>query len=124
VGPGTFRELAVSLGRAAETLQLTTRPEIPAASFFGGDDWARLLLQVGFTELSVKQESLTLRFPTVRDFLAALQATGATNPHPRPFSTRLLNAFIETYKAEFGQNGSIPATYDLIWILARRPGVS
>jgi malonyl-CoA O-methyltransferase len=124
VGPGTFRELAVSLRRAAEALHLPTRPEIPAAAFLPGDDWAQLLLRVGFIELTLKQEPLTLTFPTVREFLAALQATGATNPYPRPFSTRLLNVFMQTYKSEFGQNGSIPATYDLIWVLARRPGSS
>jgi malonyl-CoA O-methyltransferase len=120
LGPRTFLELRFSLREAADALNLTLTPEIAAQSFLDEDAWAGLLAQSGFPQVRLKQELVTVAFPTVRHFLKALQATGATNPQPRPFSPRLLNALVDTYGVRFAQNGSIPVTYEVIWAVARK----
>jgi len=53
-------------------------------------------------------------------FLKSLQATGATNPQPRPFSPRLLRAMIQAYQEGYGEGGVIPVSYELIWAVARK----
>jgi len=119
LGPGTFSELAISMRQAGSLLNLNRIPEIPATQFLRADDWTKLLAQAGFQSIQIIHKPLSIKFPTVIDFLRALKATGATNPQPRPFSPRLLTALIVTYKALFGKNGSIPVTYEVIWALAR-----
>jgi len=120
LGPRTFQELGASLRQAANGLNLTVVPEIPAQGFLAEEAWSRLLGQAGFAQLRLTRKLLTVNFPTVRDFLKALQATGATNPDPRPFSPRLLKSLIAAYEAGFAQNGSIPVTYEIIWAMAIR----
>jgi hypothetical protein len=63
---------------------------------------------------------VTAAFPSVGQFLKDLQATGATNPRPRPFSSRLYKTMISLYRAGYGNNGSIPVTYEIIWALAQK----
>ncbi|MDI6852388.1 MAG: methyltransferase domain-containing protein [Deltaproteobacteria bacterium] len=118
MGPRTFHELGASLkiaeaGRASPV-------DIPAAGFLGRDAWEDLLKQAGFVEVCTAGRLLVLDFPSVRDFLKSIQATGATNPHPRPFSSRVFQAMLAAYQERFAKNGSIPASYELIWALARK----
>ncbi len=119
LGPGTFRELAVSLRRAAGALGRQA-PPIPASRFLGREGWFSLLQDAGLRDLELKDESVTVRYPGVSQFLQSLKATGATNPRPRPFSPRLLAALTEKYRQDFGDNGVIFATYEIIWATARR----
>ncbi len=119
LGPGTFWELAAALRQAAEALRLPT-PEIAAARFLDPEAWGALLTRAGFSRLQISQETLTVSFPSVRAFLKSLQATGATNPRPQPFSPRFLAALTSAYKSAPGQHGSIPATYDIILAVARK----
>jgi malonyl-CoA O-methyltransferase len=123
LGPGTFSELATAMWQAGKILNLNKIPGIPAAGFLRAEYWTRLLAQAGFHSIQVSHKPLTIKFPTVINFLKALQATGATNPQPRPFSPRLLTALITTYKALFGENASIPVTYEVIWIVAGRQDI-
>jgi malonyl-CoA O-methyltransferase len=120
LGPGTFSELAMSLRQAGSLLNLNRIPEIPATKFLRAEDWSKLLAQAGFQSIQIIHQALSIKFPTVIDFLKALKATGATNPQPRPFSPRLLTALVASYKTQFGQNGSIPVTYEVIWAVARK----
>jgi hypothetical protein len=60
----------------------------------------------------------TPTFPSVKEFLKALQATGATNPRPAPFSPRLLRALMAAYQTEYGRDGAIPVSYEMIWAVA------
>ena len=50
----------------------------------------------------------------------ALQATGATNPRPYPFSPRLLRALMAAYETDYGRDGAIPVSYDMIWAVAEK----
>jgi malonyl-CoA O-methyltransferase len=120
MGPKTFQELALSLKGAAQTSDPAHCPEIAAERFLGESDWRRLLTEAGLDEIFLRSELISFNFPSVKDFLASLQATGATNPTPRPLSPRLFQAMLAAYKEDFGINGSIPATYDLIWASARK----
>ena len=95
-------------------------PEIPARGFATLRKWEVLLAQAGFSQVQSAREMLEAHFPNVPEFLKALKALGATNPQPRAFSPRLLNALIRAYESRFRQNGSIPVTYEIIWTLARK----
>jgi malonyl-CoA O-methyltransferase len=120
LGPGTFQELAGALQQAANSLELSAGPEIPATRFLHRDAWSDLLTRAGFRPSELVQETLTATFPSVREFLKDLQATGATNPRPQPFSPRFLARLVAAYQASYGNNGSIPVTYDLILAVARK----
>ena len=62
----------------------------------------------------------TATFPSVKEFLKALQATGATNPRPGPFSPRLLRALMAAYQTDYGRDGAIPVSYEMIWAVAEK----
>jgi len=128
LGPGTFRELAGALGQAAGAAPPGSRPTIAAQGFLNAEDWSELLASVGFRRITMARECLTTTYPSVPIFLKSLQATGATNPRPRPFSPRLLRALVQAYRDGYGEGGAIPVTYEIIWAVAQKsrgqwPGV-
>lgn len=119
-GPETFQELAGALTQAAAGLNLSNFPKIPAQDFGGCAIWSDLLSRAGFRQVQLAREMVTTTFPSVREFLKALQATGVTNPRPSPFSPRLLTAMIAAYQAAYGKNGAIPVSYEMIWAVAQK----
>jgi malonyl-CoA O-methyltransferase len=120
LGPGTFQELAGALARAVRSLELPVVPPIPAQRFGDRETWSDLLARAGFRRVRLAREMITTTFPSVMEFLKALQATGATNPRPRPFSPRLLTALIAAYQADYGWDGVIPVSYEMIWAVAEK----
>ncbi len=120
LGPGTFQELAGALAQASRGLNLPLSPRIPAQDFGDRDTWSNRLSRAGFRQVQLAREMVTTTFPSVREFLKALQATGATNPRPSPFSPRLLHAMSAAYPAFYSINGAIPVSYEMIWAVARR----
>jgi malonyl-CoA O-methyltransferase len=120
LGPGTFQELADALAQAARSLRLPAAPSIPAQGFGDRETWADLLARAGFQQARLAREMLTTTFPSVPEFLRALQATGATNPLPRPFFPRLLTALVAAYQDSYGQDGAIPVSYEMIWAVAHK----
>ena len=120
LGPGTFRELAGALGQAATSLNMLNSPKIPAQEFSDHSTWSDLLSRAGLRQVQLVREMVTTSFPSVREFLKALQATGVTNPRPAPFSPRLLHAMIAAYQDVYGENGAIPVSYELIWAVAQK----
>lgn len=122
MGPGTFRELAASFQQAADTLAVAASPEVVAVSFSGEEKWHRFLADAGFQGVWLQRELRTETHPTVQDFLHALQATGATNPVPRPLSPRLFRHMTAIYHQAYGLDGAIPVTYEVIWAFAARRG--
>jgi len=119
LGPGTFRELADCLARAGDRLERRP-PAIPAARFLAAPEWRDLLTAAGFDELEMVVATLTVAYPDVREFLLTLRATGATNPRPQPFSHRFLSTLSEIYRQRYGGDDGIPATYDILWVTARK----
>jgi malonyl-CoA O-methyltransferase len=120
LGPETFQELAGALVQAAGSLKLPQIPKIPAQAFGNREIWSYRLSRAGFRQVQLAREMVTTTFPSVPEFLRALQATGATNPQPSLFSPRLLTAMISAYQARYGKNGVIPVSYEMIWALARK----
>jgi malonyl-CoA O-methyltransferase len=120
LGPGTFQELAGALAQAALSLNFSNFPKIPAQDFADRATWSDLLSQAGFRQVQLAREMVTTTFPSVREFLKALQATGATNPRPSPFSPRLLHSMIAAYQAIYGKSGAIPVSYEMIWAVAQK----
>lgn len=118
LGPGTFGELAAALRQAGNLLNINRIPSIPASAFLTATDWARILQQAGFPAIHLQRLPLSLAFPTVPDFLQSLQATGATNPQPRPFSAKLYKTMVAAYQDLFRQNGAITVTYEVILAVA------
>ena len=118
LGPQTFQELAESLNRAARSLNLTAIPPIPAQGFGDRETWSERLYRAGFPQVRLEREMATATFPSVKKFLKALQATGATNPRPGRFSPRLLRALMAAYQTEYGRDGAIPVSYEMIWAVA------
>ncbi|HLD48178.1 MAG TPA: methyltransferase domain-containing protein [Desulfobaccales bacterium] len=118
LGPRTFQELAASLNRAARSLDLAAIPPIPAQGFGDGETWSQLLYRAGFPQPRLAREMVTATFPSVKEFLKALQATGATNPRPGRFSPRLLQALMAAYETDYGRGGAVPVSYEMIWAVA------
>jgi malonyl-CoA O-methyltransferase len=120
LGPATFRELAASLEQAGAALSLANPPAPAAQGFLDEPGWAKLLQDAGFSQVQLRRELFTTTYPSVPVFLKSLQATGATNPQPRPFSPRLLQALVRAYQEGYGANGAIPVTYEIIWAVAHK----
>ncbi len=120
LGPLTFRELGEALREAAAALRARAVPEIPAQDFLDRETWSALLKNAGFPRVHLEEKVVTVAYPSVWQFLKALQATGATSPRPRPFSPRLLHRLTNAYGAAYGRNGSIPVTYEIIWAVAQK----
>lgn len=120
LGPRTFQELADALAQAARSLKLPAAPPIPAQGFGDLSTWSDRLSRAGFRKAQLAREMITATFPSVKEFLKALQATGATNPRPCPFSPRLLTALIAAYQTGYGRDGVIPVSYEMIWAVAEK----
>jgi malonyl-CoA O-methyltransferase len=120
LGPATFLELAGALAQAARDLGLPEAPPIPAQGFGDREAWAHRIRGAGFRRVRLTREMITATFPSVREFLKALQATGATNPRPGLFPPRLLTALVKAYETGYGTNGAIPASYEVIWAVAEK----
>ncbi len=119
MGPGTFQELGEAWREAAAGLNLDHWPRPAAGNFLDWQEWAGLLRAAGYREVQTEQAVVVASYPSVRDLLKGIQETGATNPKPHPFSPRLYQRLLAVYQERFG-NGTIPATYDLIWAMARK----
>jgi malonyl-CoA O-methyltransferase len=120
LGPKTFQELSEALTRAARSLNLPEFPPIPAQGFGDEETWSDRIYRAGFPRVRLAREMATATFPSVKEFLKALQATGATNPRPGHFSPRLLHALMAAYETRYGRNGAIPVSYDMIWAVAEK----
>jgi malonyl-CoA O-methyltransferase len=119
MGPGTFRELGQAWQDAARDLNLSAWPRPAAADFLDWRDWGDLLREVGFREVRMEQAALVASYASVLQLLKTIQQTGALNPAPRVILPKLYQQMLTTYHRNWG-NGSIPATYDLIWAVARK----
>jgi malonyl-CoA O-methyltransferase len=120
LGPQTFQELAAALNQAGRSLNLPALPPIPAQGFGGRETWSERLYRAGFSQVRLAREMATATFPSVKEFLRALQATGATNPRPGHYSPRLLRTLMAAYQADYGSDGAIPVSYEMIWAVAEK----
>ncbi|MCL6621276.1 MAG: methyltransferase [Syntrophobacterales bacterium] len=116
MGPATFRELGQAWREAV--LAGESSPPVPvAATFPAGLEWVAMLHQAGFREVCLSRELKVVSYPSVLDFLKAVQGTGAVSPRPRPLTPRQLRRLLMVYHSLFG-NGVVPATYELLYLTA------
>lgn len=78
----------------------------------------------GLATLLLEEETVVERFPSVREFLRSVKRVGAGNAAPlhqvatsRPLLTAMLDCYAEAFRLP---DGSIPATYHLIYGLHRK----
>lgn len=106
-GHRQFHELA-SLGSTAA-----------APSYLDAAEWSALL-PAGMQLVAVEQRPQVLRFDTALMLLKHLRQTGVNGQAQQGWSRRNLQAFEERYRAQFGEDGQLPLTYDPVLLLARR----
>lgn len=122
MGPATFRELGQAWRQAVPAPE--AGPPVPvAARFPDGQKWLAMLRQAGFQEVRLTRELKVVSYPSVLDFLRAIQGTGAVSPRPRALTPRRLRRLLTVYQELFG-NGVIPATYELLYLTARKEAPS
>ncbi|MDC0657347.1 malonyl-ACP O-methyltransferase BioC [Leisingera sp. SS27] len=108
-GRGQFRELA-ALGSAAA-----------APCYLDADEWLPVLPE-GLEILQIEQCPVVLEFDSALQLLKHLRQTGVNGNAQRGWSRRQLRSFEDAYRAQFGQRGKLPLTYDPVLLVARRTG--
>jgi malonyl-CoA O-methyltransferase len=81
------------------------------------------LHELGFRHLDVTSEMEVERHADVPELLRAIKGIGAATPAGSAAGglgwRRVLNDMADIYRARFGDNGTIPATYEVIYVIAR-----
>ncbi|MGX4585396.1 methyltransferase [Paenibacillus chitinolyticus] len=119
-GPATFTELHCSFDKAYRSMEVP--PQRHGLSFLGGDEWTDMLRQAGFDEIRTTRLVRTEYFPNVALFLKSVKALGASTTNalqvPGLSPRRLFGGMFEHYEKDFGTQGRIPVTYELLLIRA------
>lgn len=94
--------------------------------FFSRDEVAAALPPAGLEPLAIDEESIVERHPDARAVLRALRAIGAGNAVPREGSgglggRRQILDLLERYDRAHAGPGGVPATYHVVYAVARRP---
>lgn len=106
-GRGQFRELA-ALGSAAA-----------APSYLDAGEW-RAVLPGSLDLVAAAQAPVMLEFDSALALLRHLRQTGVNGHAQQSWSRRRLRDFEDAYRAQFGQGGKLPLTYDPVLLVARR----
>lgn len=123
-GTTTFHELRTAFAQAYCRTGLTGS-YVHGPGFRSAEDYRVFSADAGLSILRLEEHSAQQSFPTVRAFLQAVKRIGAGNAAPAAHissSRRLLSAMQECYTDLFRQpDGSIPATYHLLYGLHQKP---
>jgi len=116
-GPRTFWELDQAFAAAGDVGMPRRGPV-----FFAAGDWAAMVRDAGLDVRLIREAQWQKRYPTVRAFLDTVKRTGANHaPEGLPrASRRILLGMLEAYERLFGGPDGVPATYHVVWIVARR----
>jgi malonyl-CoA O-methyltransferase len=119
-GPATFVELREALAG------LTGDPTAVGLPLRGPEEWEALLSAAGLSEVAGVSRPEVFRYPSARDFLLELQATGATC-RPNGAESGLvppgaLRRALAGYDARFGTDAGAPVTYELLEVSGVRIG--
>ncbi|MCR2805208.1 malonyl-ACP O-methyltransferase BioC [Paenibacillus soyae] len=122
-GPGTFRELHESFGRAYRAAGM--EPRRHGLSFPSAEQWQSLLQANGFENVQLQQTTQVELHFSVRAFLQSVKAVGASvseaSASPGIGSRRLFERMFEHYEEAYRVQGGIQATYELLLIHAAAP---
>jgi malonyl-CoA O-methyltransferase len=110
-GPRTFNELDALLAELGHDRGMRLRD---------ADEWKALLAGAGLTEIRTAAREERLLYPDSAAFLRSVKAAGAGyTPSPPPSAT--LAEALRRYDARFREGGGVVATYELVFLSARRP---
>jgi SAM-dependent methyltransferase len=124
LGGDTLTELRQSLAAAEEEIRGGATPRI--APFAGVRELGALLQRAGFALPVADHDRVTVRYDDAVALMRDLRAMGATNTlaesERRPLTRRIVDRTSEIYAERFaGEDGRIPATFDLVWLSGWAP---
>jgi malonyl-CoA O-methyltransferase len=94
--------------------------------FFSRDDVARAVAEVGLRAVALEEEEIVEHHPDARAVLRAIRAIGAGNAVPQPAGgglggRRVTLALLDRYDGDHRGAAGVPATYHVVYAVARRP---
>jgi malonyl-CoA O-methyltransferase len=121
-GEGTLRELRESYRWA---IQQSGRGLDRTHTFHTSTAVATALADAGFSSCKVWSEQEEEFYPDVPDLLRAVRGIGAGNASPRQGGSlaerRVMLTMMSRYRQIYGRDGGIPASYDVLYGVARCP---
>lgn len=123
-GGATLGELRDSYRRAYAAIR--GRKEGRTMEFFSVAEVGDALEAAGFEEVSARSEMEVEEYPDVATLLRAIRGIGAgttTPPAARGLGERrVMLTMMDIYAREYGRNGIIPASYEVVYGTGRKPG--
>jgi len=121
-GEGTLRELRESYRWAIQQLG---RGIDRTHTFHSCSVVTTVLAETGFSDCKVWSEQEEEFYPDVPDLLRAVRGIGAGNATPRLGGSlaerRVMMTMMNRYRQVYGRDGGIPASYDVLYGIARCP---
>ncbi len=122
LGSATFEELKASVEKAMAIAGRDGLP--PFMEFREVKEIEHRLERAGFREVRIKRRLKIKSYESLWQFLKTLKHTGATNPHRKGSRSlsrgALLKEVEKVYKREYPSDKGIRASYDLIYVVARK----
>ncbi|MBD2869992.1 malonyl-ACP O-methyltransferase BioC [Paenibacillus arenilitoris] len=122
-GPLTFRELHHSFEAAYAKRGLASQRH--GLTFCEPGLWEAMLADAGFGRPQLARRIQLEKYPTVRDFLHSVKATGASASQASASAAhglkRLFADMTRSYESQYGSPSGICATYDIILVRAAVP---
>ena len=122
-GERTLFELRTSYRKAYQALE--RGEERRTHTFLGSDEVASALARSGFPDREVVTKTEMEYHPDVRALLRAIRRIGAGNAAPDRSTglaeRRVMLTMMDIYQREYGGDGTIPATYEVIYGVGRKP---
>jgi malonyl-CoA O-methyltransferase len=115
LGPGTLSELAASFATVDRYRHVNR--------FTSAEEVERLLFEAGFSSVHRERESLVMEYPDVASVLRGLKAIGARRVVEAGVPGLMGKARWQQALANYEtlrRNGQLPATYELIYVTARK----
>jgi malonyl-CoA O-methyltransferase len=122
-GASTLFELKTSFQKALAA-KAGEGAEDRTQRFASAAEVGKALRNAGFRSCGISTECLQEAHDDVRSLLRSLKRIGAGNAAPGGAgapSRSVMQAMIDNYAAEYGTGGRIPATYEVIYCVARKP---
>ncbi|MBP7552806.1 MAG: malonyl-ACP O-methyltransferase BioC [Spirochaetes bacterium] len=116
---GTFYELDESFRKSYEELTLPYRKHI--LNFYNINDIKGFLKNNGFDVIKITEKNIVINFDNPLIFLHSIRDIGAASFDKEKVSTTIMRKMMKNYKTLFaGESGTIPATYNVLYCLARK----
>ena len=119
-GTDTFHELHSSFHEAYRAIGM--EPRRHGLSFCSAEQWEGLLREAGFSNIRCERLCCEVEYPSVRDFLQAVKAQGAsTSEAPSSglrVSRHLFDTMYRAYESKFKTPSGVRCTYDLLFIVS------